>query len=227
MRASHSSPGDTEASGPRITRVLLTTGALLTVINLAVLGILWATDTALFTRVIAVLGAAYAGGRMAGILAGLELGLGNLTISLVIILLNTGWLLLALPLFQKVTQQLNPPRLLASFFRGAENRARSQTRRIRNYGALGLVLFIWLPFPFSGAFVGALIGLLMGIPMVRLVAIVLLTMWVGVFTWTWGIDYIFLFTGTIGHVVAWVITGIFLVISVVIRFRERRETGTE
>jgi len=217
----------TGSPDPRITRVLLAAGALLAVINLAVLGVLWATDTALFTRVMAVLGAAYVGGRMAGILAGLELGLGALWTSMVIILLNTGWLLLVLPLFQKVTQQLNPPKLLASFFRGAKNRARSQTQRMRNYGTLGLVLFIWLPFPFSGAFVGALIGLLMGISLVRLVPIVLLTMWVGVFTWTWGIDYLFLFTGTAGHVIAWVLTGAFLVWSAVIRFRESRETGAE
>jgi hypothetical protein len=52
-------------------------------------------------------------------------------------------------------------------------------------------------------------------------------MWVGVFTWTWGIDYLFLFTGTAGHIIAWVLTGAFLVWSAVIRFRESRETGTE
>lgn len=209
------------------TRVLLWLGALVAAGNLTALGVLWATDTALFTKVMAVLGAAYLGGRMAGILAGLELGLGNPTISIVIILLNTGFLLLALPVFRIATRSVNPPRWLASRIRSSEQRARSQNRRLQNLGIFGLVLFIWLPFPFTGAFLGALIGLLMGISMVRLVPIVLLTMWVGVVTWTWGIDFVVLFTGEAGRVTAWVLTGLILVYSVVIRFRDNRGVETE
>ena len=220
-------PASATVADRKITHILLAVGVLLAILNLAALGVLWATDTALFTRVIAVLGAAYIGGRMAGILTGLELGLGNLVTSMVIILLNTGFLMLALPLFQKVARSLNPPRWLASIFRGSEQRARSQNQRLKSLGTFGLVLFIWLPFPFTGAFLGALIGLLMGISPVRLVPIVLVTMWIGVVTWTWGIDYIFLFTGTAGHVIAWGLTGAFLVYSVVIRLRDRRETKAE
>ena len=182
----------------------------------------WATDTALFAKVMAVLGAAYVGGRMAGILTGLELGLGNLLTAMVILLLNTGFLLLALPIFRMATERVDPPRWLASFFRGADQRARSQNQRLQTYGILGLVIFIWLPLPFTGAFIGALVGLLMGFSVARLLPVVLLTMWVGVFTWTWGFDFIFLFTGTAGRVVAWVLTAVFLVYSVVIRLRDRR-----
>ena len=209
------------------TRVLLWLGALVAAGNLTALGVLWATDTTLFTKVMAVLGAAYVGGRMAGILAGLELGLGNPTISMVIILLNTGFLLLALPIFRIATRSVNPPRWLASRIRSSEQRARSQNRRLQNLGIFGLVLFIWLPFPFTGAFLGALIGLLMGISMVRLVPIVLVTMWIGVITWTWGIDFVVVFTGEAGRVTAWVLTALILVYSVVIRFRDNRDVETE
>jgi len=226
-------PANATVSDRKITHILLAVGVLVAVLNLAALGVLWATNTALFTRVIAVLGAAYVGGRMAGILTGLELGLGNLVTSMVIILLNTGFLMLALPLFQLATRRLagttHPAssRWLASILHGSEQRARSQNQRLKSLGTFGLVLFIWLPFPFTGAFLGALIGLLMGISMVRLVPIVLITMWIGVFTWTWGIDYIFLFTGTAGHIVAWVLTGTFIVYSVVIRVRDSREAKAE
>ena len=226
-------PARATVADRKITHILLAVGVFLAVLNLAALGVLWATDTALFTRVIAVLGAAYVGGRMAGILTGLELGLGNLVTSMVIILLNTGFLMLALPLFQMATQRLARPshrvssEWLASITRGAERRARSQNQRLKSLGTFGLVLFIWLPFPFTGAFLGALIGLLMGISMVRLVPIVLITMWIGVFTWTWGIDYVFLFTGTAGHVIAWVLTVACLVLSMVVRVRDSRKTSAE
>lgn len=202
-------------------------GALVAAGNLTALGVLWAADTVLFTKVMAVLGAAYIGGRMAGILTGLELGLGNLITSMVIILFNTGFLLLALPIFRIATRSVNAPRWLERSFRGSERRARSQSQRLQNLGLFGLVLFIWLPFPFTGAFLGALIGLLMGIPMVRLVPIILVTMWIGVVTWTWGIDFVILFTGTAGRVTAWILTGIFLVYSVVIRLRAGRGADAE
>ena len=202
-------------------------GALVAVGNLTALGVLWAADTVLFAKVMAVLGAAYIGGRMAGILTGLELGLGNLITSMVIILFNTGFLLLALPIFRIATRSVNPPQWLERSFRGSERRARSQNQRLQNLGLFGLVLFIWLPFPFTGAFLGALIGLLMGIPMVRLVPIILVTMWIGVVTWTWGIDFVILFTGTAGRVTAWMLTGVFLVYSVVIRLRARRGANAE
>ena len=215
-------PKTAPSEDQRATSVLLWFGAVVAAGNVTALGILWATDSTLFTKVMAVLGAAYVGGRMAGILAGLELGLGNLTISIVIILLNTGFLLLALPIFRIATRSVNPPRWLASRIRSSEQRARSQNRRLQNLGIFGLVLFIWLPFPFTGAFLGALIGLLMGISLARLVPIVLVTMWIGVITWTWGIDFVFLFTGPTGRVVAWVLTGLILVYSVVVRARENR-----
>ena len=218
---------NTAVSDRRITGILLAVGVLVAVLNLTALGVLWASDTTLFAKVMAVLGAAYVGGRMAGILIGLELGLGNPTTSMVIILFNTGFLLLALPIFRIATRSVNPPRWLASRFRSAEHSARSQNQRLQNLGIFGLVLFIWLPFPFTGAFLGALIGLLMGIPLVRLVPIVLVTMWIGVVTWTWGIDFVFLFTGETGRVTAWVLTGLILVYSVVIRVRDKRGVETE
>ncbi len=216
-------PMTTPSHGRHATRALLWLGALVAAGNLTALGVLWATDTVLFAKVMAVLGAAYVGGRMAGILTGLELGLGNPITSMVIILFNTGFLLLALPVFRMATRSVNPPRWLEARFRSSEERARSQNQRLESLGVFGLVLFIWLPFPFTGAFLGALIGLLMGISMVRLVPIVLVTMWIGVITWTWGIDFVFLFTGTAGRITAWVLTGIFLVYSVVIRLRNSRE----
>lgn len=224
----HSAPLPTTTSGDRrATRVLLWLGGLVAVGNLTALGVLWATDAALFAKVMAVLGAAYVGGRMAGILTGLELGLGNPITSMVIILFNTGFLLLALPIFRIATRSVNPPQWLGKRFRSSELRARSQNQRLRNLGLFGLILFIWLPFPFTGAFLGALIGLLMGISMIRLVPIVLVTMWIGVVTWTWGIDFVILFTGTGGRITAWVLTGLILLYSVVVRVRDRGAANPE
>jgi len=163
--------------------------------------------------------AAFFGGRMPGILAGLELGLGSALTSLVNIGFNTCWLLLLLPVFERTTTRVGSSTLIRRFFRGAERQARRQTGKIDRLGTIGLIFFVWLPFPGTGAFIGALIGLIWGMPMVRLVSLLLASMWVGVVSWTYGIDWIFLFTGRTGHVVAWVFTGLLLVWAAFRRFR--------
>jgi uncharacterized membrane protein len=214
-RTQPGSPSDRGAA-----RRILAIGIAVAGLAAAALGILLVVDPTQFARVTAVLGASFVGGRMTGILTGLELGLSTMSTAVTIICLNTCWLLIAVPLFAMATQRLGAQRLLGPIFCGAERRARAQTRRMRHLGAAGLVLFIWLPFPLTGAFVGALIGLLMGIPLIRLVPLVLVSMWVGVVTWTWGFRTLLLFTGPTGHVIAWIITGGFLAYSVVVRVRE-------
>lgn len=189
------------------------------VMELTVLGILWFVDPMLCRTIFAVMAAAFFGGRMPGILAGLELGLGSFLTSLVNIGFNTCWLLMMLPLFQRATAKAGSSKFVRRFFSGAEHRAREQRVRVGRLGTIGLIFFVWLPLPGTGAFVGALIGMMLGMPLGRLVPLLLLSMWAGVISWTYGIEYIFLFTGRIGHIVAWVLTGILLAWAAVSRFR--------
>ena len=194
--------------------------------EVTVLGVLWFADPTLSRRILAVMAAAFFGGRMPGILTGLELGLGSALTSLVNIAFNTCWLLLLLPVFQRATDRAGSSKLLQRFFRGAELRAQEQTDRVGRLGVIGLILFVWLPLPGTGAFVGALIGLMLGMQLVRLVPLLLLSMWVGVVSWTYGIDLIFLFTGQVGHIAAWVLTGVLLVWAAVGRLRPIKKTDT-
>ena len=76
-----------------------------------------------------------------------------------------------------------------------------------------------MPFPGTGAFFGALIGLMLGMPMTRLAPLLFLSLWAGVISWTYGIDWLFVFTGRTGHIVAWVLTGLLLLWAAISRFR--------
>jgi uncharacterized membrane protein len=205
---------------------LLGAGLALAVLEAAILAVIWIGDPETGGKILAVMAAALFGGRMPGILAGLELGLGSALTSLVNIAFNTCWLLLLLPAFQRATDRAGSSMLARRFFRDAELRARRQTDRVGRLGTLGLILFVWLPLPGTGAFVGALIGLLLGMGLSRLLPLLLISMWVGVASWTYGIDYVFLFTGRTGHVVAWVSTGLLLLWALVGRFRTLRSDGS-
>jgi uncharacterized membrane protein len=184
-------------------------------------------DSKLAAGIVAVAGASYLGGRMAGILTGLELGFRTVEISLIICCLNTCWLLLALPLFQMVSRRIDPPGFLRSVFGRAKQRAKTTSRWLDGAGVLGLAVFVWLPFPFTGAFAGALVGLLMGIPLRRLVPVLLVSMWIGVATWTLGFEALYLVEGTAGRISAWLLTIGLVAVSVVLQLcdRQREETG--
>lgn len=201
------------------TRALLRVGIGLAVLEAVALAALWFVDPGLVARIAAVAGAAFVGGRMPGILAGLELGLGGLGTSAVNIGLNTCWLLVALPIFQHATRTAGRSKFVRRYFSDAERRAHEQSSRVSRFGLLGLALFVWLPFPATGAFVGAIIGLVMGVPMGRLVALLLGAMWLGIVTWTYGIELVFLFTGTAGRIVAWVATAGFLLYAAAVQWR--------
>jgi uncharacterized membrane protein len=221
----HHPEADVGSADRRLIRRLLLVGFTMAVVEVSALGVLWFTDRKLFLDIMTVVGAAFFGGRMPGILAGLGLRLGSLATSTINILLNTCWLLLALPVFQRATTQATSSPWLRRFFRGAETSAQRQTRRVSKLGLVGLVLFVWLPIPGTGAFVGALIGMIMGVPLGRLVPLLLASMWVGVVSWTYGIEFVFLFTGPAGHTAAWIITGLFFVYAIATRLRRAPESA--
>ena len=54
---------------------------------------------------------------------------------------------------------------LERFVTKLENRAAGKAEKIRNYSAIGLILFVGIPLPGTGAWTGALIAAMLGIKM--------------------------------------------------------------
>ena len=54
---------------------------------------------------------------------------------------------------------------LERFVTKLENRAAGKAEKIRNYSAIGLILFVGIPLPGTGAWTGALIAAMLGIRM--------------------------------------------------------------
>jgi uncharacterized membrane protein len=208
-------------------RRLLWLGLGLTAVQAGVGCALWLTDPDLGSRVAAVTVAAFVGGRMPGILAGLELGLGGLATATLNIALNTCWLLLALEPLERVATGARSWRPLRRLVRDAERRAGSMGSGTDRIGALALAVFVWLPTPGTGAIVGAAIGLVMGMGPARMLPLVLGSMWLGIVSWTYGVEALVLFTGDAGRVIAWVATIGLLAGGLVGRPRRQPEEGPE
>ncbi len=163
--------------------------------------ILWFLQRESALEIVAVLTASIISGRTASILAGQELGLHPLSIILILSIWNSGVLFVFLPLIVAFSQDVLKGRLLGNMLDSTRKRAEAQKSRISKYGPWGLPLFVWLPFPWTGALVGAVIGFLMGMPVKKALLIVVPSMVVGVVSWVFGFQYLFILTGVIGKII--------------------------
>ncbi len=173
----------------------------------------------LFVRLAGVITASFVGGRMPGILTSLEVGLDSWTTVFLLILLNTTWLFLAIPLIKGLSLRASRFRPFARFRAGKTGQASVQAETVSRYGSWALPVFIWLPFPLTGAVIGALIGLILGIPLRRLMYTVVLSMWTGIVMWTFGMEFVYLFAGTTGKIVCYAVTAGVLGYSLATRIR--------
>lgn len=198
-------------------------GVSLTFFILISLSAVLVVNQDLFLRVIGTILASVAGGRSAAILTGLELRLGAVSISIIVFLINLAWLCTLLPLLIAFYNNVTEIKFIGKFLYSTKQRAQAQKSKVALWGSWALPLFIWLPFPFTGSFAGAIIGFLLGIPMRRLLTIVIGSMFVGIVSWTYGFDYFIFLTGKTGKIITYSIIGGIIVHTFVRNLPKRKQ----
>ncbi len=132
-------------------------GGYLLALLVVVLFVLWFVYPDLTVHIVAVIAASILGGRMASILAGIELGLHPLSIVLILFIFNSIWLCFFFPLIVTFLLHVMNIRLFDKMLDSTRKRAEKQKNKIIKYRTWGLPLFIWLPFPWTGALIAALL----------------------------------------------------------------------
>lgn len=166
------------------------------------------------SRIIAVIIASAIGGRMVAILAGFELELHSTYIILILSIFNTVWLFVMLPLIITFYHKIIELRFLGKMLHSTKRIAQIQKDNILRFGIWGLPVFIWLPFPWTGALVGSVIGFLLGFPTKKNIIITVISMLVGVISWTIGFKYMLYFTGPAGKIISILVLAFILFTSV-------------
>jgi uncharacterized membrane protein len=154
-------------------------------------------------KVLLIMLASLAGGRLPAIMTGMELGVRNLTIVSVLFFCNLCWLLLMFPLIRSFYDNVVQVKVVGRLLHSAKERAIQGSRRVSSVGIYALPIFVWLPFPFTGSLVGAVIGHIIGIPTTKLLVLVVTAMCAGIFSWTFGLEYLVYLTGTTGKVICY------------------------
>ena len=175
----------------RIERNIFRLGVLLLIGEAMFLVVVAAVRPVLFGKMVALISAILVGGRLASIPAGLAIGFRPVELICFLSSFNLMWLLLSYSLVIKLSDRVTNGSLVRRMIQGTHEIADKQKSKVGQFGTLGLAIFVWLPFPWTGSVVGAVIGLLMGLSTGRIMLVVIPSMLVAISTWTLGFKYLF------------------------------------
>lgn len=181
-------------------------------------------EKSIFLKIMGVIMASLAGGRSAAILTGLEFQVHNMIIILVLFVVNLAWLLTMFSLVIAFFNHISDIKFVGKMLKATKLRAEDQKSKVALWGSWALPVYIWLPFPFTGSFAGALIGFLMGIPLRRLLMVVIASMLVGILSWTYGFHSFFGLVGPTGKYVTYFVVAALIVCRLVQNRRKLKNT---
>jgi uncharacterized membrane protein len=176
-------------------RTIFIVGLILLAVELLGVGVLFMVAPAVPLKIAGVIATTGVGGQAGAIIAGLRVfGLRPWPLAAVLSAFNLVHLCLFFPLFTSLYHRAARMRFIGKIAVSTHRAAERQKDRVSRLGALGLPLFIWLPFPWTGTLVGAVIGYLMGIRTGRIMLIAVPTMLLSVLTWIFGVSYLVMLT---------------------------------
>jgi uncharacterized membrane protein len=179
-------------------RTVLVFGSVLFGIELAILILLLVLDSTLAVKILSMISANHLGGRLAFIGLGLELGLPSSLIIFVIILYNTTYLLILNSLIVYFQEKIQKVKFIRHYTETLKKKAEMRARFMKKWSWMGITVFVWLPFPMTGAVMGSIIAYIEGYNIRNTLLMVIPSMWLGVVCWTLWFDELYVFIDQFG-----------------------------
>ena len=122
-------------------------------------------------------------GRAAGMAFGYSLGLGHSAVIAISMVIETILVLVIYPLFVFSWRRLLVINWLKNIFGHIDRSAQAHKGKVKRYGIIGLLVFVWFPFWMTGPVVGCVIGYLLGLRLWVNISAVLVGTYVAIFSW--------------------------------------------
>ncbi len=170
------------ATPPSHRRIFLA-GSVLLAVQAAALLVLLAMAPAWAARVCGTIAATSVGGLAGAIVAGLELGLTPWQVVGVLAAFSVMHLCLGFPIITTLYHRAMEVKVLGRWVSATRVAAERQKDMVTRLGSFGLPVFVWLPFPWTGALVGAVIGYMVGMRTRRIMLVAIPAMLLSVVMW--------------------------------------------
>jgi len=138
------------------------------------------------------------GGRLAIIGTGLELNFSALTVIFIILTYLTAFLLIMLSVIGFLWVKAQEFKLFKNFVETRMKKAEQRAKTMKKWSWIGIVAFVWMPFPMTGAIMGFLIARAEGYNSLTSIMITIPSMWFGVVCWTLWFDELYKIIEKIG-----------------------------
>jgi len=103
-------------------------------------------------------------------------------------------------------------KIVGSAVKSTRTIAQKNLSKFERYGALGVGIFIWLPFYMTGPLIGALLGYLIGIRTTVVILVTVISTIASSITWALLFEQIFELTKKIGNTIPAISVGIILAV---------------
>jgi uncharacterized membrane protein len=139
-------------------RTFLVFGSVLFGIELVIFVLLLLLDSTLAVRILSMISANHLGGRMAFIGVGFEFGLPSSLIIFVILLYNTTYLLILNFLMVYFQEKIQKVKFIHRYIESLKEIAEMRAQSMKKWRWIGIIVFVWLPLPMTGAVMGSIIA---------------------------------------------------------------------
>lgn len=191
---------DKKVATRKIERNIFRFGVVLLIGQAVFLVVVALVRPALFGKLVALISAILVGGHLGSIPAGLAMGFRPGEVICFLCLFNLMWLLLLFSVVVRLSGRVTNRGFVSRMVQDTHRIADRQKKRVGRFGMLGLAVFVWLPFPWTGSLVGSVIGLLMGMSIERIMLVVVPSMITAITTWTLGFAHIL---NLMAHIKKW------------------------
>lgn len=186
-------------------------GMMLLFIEICILLVFFVVDPSLSLKLISMVTAFHLGGRLAMIGTGLEFSFSAPTIIAVILTYLTAFLLIMLSIIGFLWAKAKKFKFFKNFVKKRMKKAEKRAEVMKKWSWIGIVAFVWMPFPMTGAIMGFLIARAEGYKSLTSIMITIPSMWFGVVCWTLWFDELYKLIAKIGPGLSTYVT-LFLVI---------------
>jgi uncharacterized membrane protein len=201
-------------------RMVFLLGLVLLGIELVIYIFILVLDSSLAAEILSMISANHVGGRLAFIGVGLEFGFSSALIISIIIFYNTTYLLIVNSLIVYFWGQTEKLKITKRFIESMKKKAIARTQVSKKWNWFSISLFVWLPFPMTGAVMGSLIAYLEGYNIKNALIMVIPSMWIGVICWALWFDELYEFIEQFGKGKTIFITLILLLLPLLIYLGE-------
>ena len=201
------------------------TGVLLGSLWILALLVFWLCEYDFPLKLLSMVGTHLIAGRAGGITVGLELDLPEWLIVFNAFLIDSLIVLLIYPLFVLSTRKTLKRGFVQDFLDASIKTAKKERKRVRRFGMVGLLFFVWFPLHMTGPLVGAIIGYFLRLKPYVNISVVLCGTFLAVVSWVIFFRKIISISGEFSFLIPVVVIVMALIVFLVLRTRNRKEAN--